>query len=69
VDAAGRGGSRDAEAGGELRVGVALVQVGEGEQGLRAGVEARQREPIVARWARINRAVKLRVRVESGRAA
>jgi hypothetical protein len=45
VDAAGGGGAGDPEPGSELVVGVPLVQVGEREQGLGAGVEDSHQSP------------------------
>ena len=61
-------GGRDAdlESDGEAGVGVAVAQMGQGEQGLPAGLESAPRESRCWRWARMRSARWCRVRLDNG---
>ena len=69
VDPLHGGGSGDPEAGNDRFIGVALMQICQGQQRLLTGSMARRRDLMVLRWARMRRAVKRKVRVDSGSAA
>jgi hypothetical protein len=66
ADIAPGSGNPDLESGGQAGEGVAVAQVGQGEQGLPAGSSRRQRDRRWWRWVWIRSARSFSDRVDSG---
>lgn len=62
-------GHADLKSAGQAGQGVAIAQVGQGEQGFPAGSRRRQRDRRWVRWNRMRSARWFRLRVDSGIAA